>query len=298
MSSFASLVTVTKHQIPAGPGSVDIAVHSAKSNGEDKPTIVFIHGNSSSAKIWLDQFADAALTTAYNLVALDLAGHGESGDLAKDGTSEAGYTLSGFASTVAKVIDAAGLNNKDTILIGWSLGGHIAIRTIPLLNLGGYGAHGTPPLSLPIDMSEGFSMGDPSMAILFKPEPYTLDEAKLRVEGMLAPGYSPLPEVMIQDVLRRDPEFSRVLPTSIMSSDVNELDILRKMDRPFLLGHGKDERVIRGDYLDNLAASGELKTLWEGKVTVFEKAGHTPQLENPKAFNAAIAGFAKHCFGR
>jgi pimeloyl-ACP methyl ester carboxylesterase len=124
MSSFASLASVEKHRIAVGPGSVEVALHSAKTIG-DKPSIVFVHGNSSSAKIWLDQFAAVALTDAYNLVAVDLPGHGDSGDLAKDGTSEAGYTLSGFAETVAKVIKAAGLNNKDTILIGWSLGGHI-----------------------------------------------------------------------------------------------------------------------------------------------------------------------------
>lgn len=105
-------------------------------------------------------------------------------------------------------------------------------------------------------------------------------------------------QYLIQDVLRRDPEFSRVLPMSIATSTVSELGLLRTTDKPFLLAHGQDERVINGEYLEKIAKAGDLKTLFENKVQVFKKSGHTPQVEATADYNAVVGAFAKHVFGK
>ena len=101
---------------------------------------------------------------------------------------------------------------------------------------------------------------------------------------------------MISDVLRRDPEFSRVLPMSIMTSGPpSELEILKSNAKPFLLGHGKAERVINGSYLRDIVAKG--LPVFEGKVEEWEGAGHTPQIENAAAYTASVKRFADSVFG-
>lgn len=283
--------------LPGLPAPLRIALHSATANTPGRQNVVFVHGNSSSGKIWAGQLA-ALPSLGFNAHAVDLPGHGESADAPKP-HSESVYTLDGFSETVAAALEAAGLHNPDTLLIGWSLGGHISIRCIPRLpKLAAFGAHGTPPFGFPIDMAAGFEMGDPSMPILFKPEPYTLDEAKLRVEGMLAPDCNTYPEFMVNDVLRRDPEFSRVLPTSIGTSDVSELDILGSTAKPFLLGHGSAERVIKGSYLHDIVRDGKVPTAWKGHVVEWAKAGHTPQIEDEEKYTEDIVDFAKEVFGK
>jgi pimeloyl-ACP methyl ester carboxylesterase len=97
---------------------------------------------------------------------------------------------------MVEAVKSLGLEPASTIVFGHSLGGHIAIRMLPMMNqLAGVGITGTPPFDIPVDMEPRFVMDDPNMGLLFKPEKYTREEAETRTRGQLAPEYSPLPEV-------------------------------------------------------------------------------------------------------
>lgn len=87
--------------------------------GNGDTALVFVHCWSCDSSYWqaqMDYFA-----ADYRVVAIDLAGHGQSGLGRKD------YKTSGFADDVEHVIDSLGL--KKAVLVGHSMGGPIIIET-------------------------------------------------------------------------------------------------------------------------------------------------------------------------
>lgn len=194
MPDISEVSTPQKVSVPVVDGkSVELVVHASKHNTGKRPAIVLVHGNSLSSKMFIDQLGDASLTSFYDVYATDLPGHGDSANATPE--TESIYSIDGFPKAIAGAMKGLGLEGGSTIVFGHSLGGHIAIRMLPLVNLAGVGCVGTPPFDLPIDFEPRFVMTDPNMGILFKPEPYTREEAETRTRGQLAPGYSPLPEV-------------------------------------------------------------------------------------------------------
>ena len=113
-----------------------------KTNSCSKYTLIFIHGNSSSSAAFLHQLK--YFGSNYDVYAFDLPGHGLS-DNAKN--PKATYTFSGYAGIVSEIVRR--LDLKNIILIGWSLGGHIALDFAKknVKELAGMILSGTPPIS-------------------------------------------------------------------------------------------------------------------------------------------------------
>lgn len=88
------------------------------SAGTGEPALVFIHGWSCDKSYWNEQMA--AFGKKYRVVAIELAGHGESGLERKD------YTMQSFGEDVSAVVNKLGL--KKVILIGHSMGGYVIIE--------------------------------------------------------------------------------------------------------------------------------------------------------------------------
>ncbi|KAI9016816.1 Alpha/Beta hydrolase protein [Hyaloraphidium curvatum] len=297
MADFRKHVTTKVVPVPVGSTgkTLDIAVHSALTNDAAKPTLIFVHGNSMSSKTYDAQFTDQGLNARYNVVAIDLPGHGDSADAGD--LSEEVYAIDKWPAFLAATVEAAGLHDGRSIMIGWSLGGHLALRCIPLLpKLGGFGAHGSPPFGNPLDFTGRFHPHE-SMTVLFKPEKYTMEDAKLRVEGQLAPGFEGH-QFMFDDCLRRDPDFSRVFSASFGASKVSEIDIMKTTDKPVLLLHGDRDVVVSGEFIKALIASTEFPTLFGKELKTIASAGHCPQLETPAEFNAIVGQFADHILAK
>ncbi|MFA5805769.1 MAG: alpha/beta hydrolase [Melioribacteraceae bacterium] len=91
-------------------------VYDAVGNGEQ--TLVFVHGWSCDKSYWNDQVK--TFSPKYKVVAIDLAGHGESGSDRKN------YTMELFGEDVAAVVNKLKLNK--VILIGHSMGGSVIIE--------------------------------------------------------------------------------------------------------------------------------------------------------------------------
>lgn len=81
------------------------------------PTIIFLHGYALCSPIWSHQFD--ALRDEYDLISIDLRGHGAS-DVGTDG-----ITLTSFADDVYDVIETLRLD--DVIIVGHSTGGVVAM---------------------------------------------------------------------------------------------------------------------------------------------------------------------------
>jgi pimeloyl-ACP methyl ester carboxylesterase len=103
------------------PDGVAIAYED---HGAGSPTLVLVHGWSCDRTYWEGQIAD--LSSSNRVVAVDLAGHGESGVNRDD------WTIESFGRDVAAVANA--LELEDMVLVGHSMGGDVileAARSLP-----------------------------------------------------------------------------------------------------------------------------------------------------------------------
>ena len=81
-----------------------------------RTTIVFLHGTRLTAAMWAPQIA--ALGDEFDCLALDLPGHGT--------RSTERFSLAGAADAVAELI--ATQDGGQAIVVGWSLGGYVAME--------------------------------------------------------------------------------------------------------------------------------------------------------------------------
>ena len=86
--------------------------------GEGEPALVFVHGWSNKRSIWDTQVVH--FSQKYRVVAIDLAGFGESGNDRKM------WTMASFGEDVVAVLDK--LNLKNVILIGFSMGAPVVLE--------------------------------------------------------------------------------------------------------------------------------------------------------------------------
>ena len=112
-----------KHSITATVESADGSpiVYGVRGHGE--PAIVFVHCWTCNHSFWdpqLDYFA-----SHYQVVWLDLAGHGKSGSHRQQ------YTMAAFGQDVAAVVNRIGA--KKVILVGHSMGGPVIVEAAKLL---------------------------------------------------------------------------------------------------------------------------------------------------------------------
>jgi len=80
--------------------------------------IVFVHGWSCDRTYWASQMR--AFADRYRVVAVDLAGHGESG------AGRNSWTMPAFGDDVVAVVDKLGLD--DAVLVGHSMGGDVIVE--------------------------------------------------------------------------------------------------------------------------------------------------------------------------
>jgi pimeloyl-ACP methyl ester carboxylesterase len=85
--------------------------------GKGEPTLVFVHGWSCDRSYWMAQVDEFART--YQVVTVDMGGHGESGLGRED------WTLAAFGADVAAVVKK--LNPNKAVMIGHSMAGGVNI---------------------------------------------------------------------------------------------------------------------------------------------------------------------------
>ena len=201
-------------------------------------------------------------------------GHGASDD-AKDPSA---YSLPGHARAVRAVLDVLGVDEAH--FVGWSLGGHVALEMAPdLRNPCGFVIFGTPPLTSGEAMSEAF-FRNPAMQVTFQDKIDSL-EASAYVAAFFRPGFADIPPFFLDDVLRTDGRARSNLGASV-GEFRDECAVVRDLRAPLAVLHGDEEQLVNGRYFDSVA----MPTLWRSAVQMIPDAGHTPQWETPKIFDA------------
>ena len=111
---FISCIKEPNHMVSSFDG-VEI---SFDKQGKGSPAIVFVHGWSNNRSVWDEQMDH--FSKKYKVIAIDLGGHGQSGD------DRNAWTMSSFGEDVIAVINH--LKLKKVILVGFSMGGPVVIE--------------------------------------------------------------------------------------------------------------------------------------------------------------------------
>ncbi|MER5791980.1 alpha/beta hydrolase [Streptomyces sp. NPDC001980] len=250
-----------------------------RSPGQGRP-VVLVHGNSSSSRTWR-HLLDGEFGRRHRCLALDLPGHGES-PAAEPGSGV--YSVPGYAAVLAGFVDA--LDARDAVIVGWSLGGHIALEASPLLaDAAGYAVFGTPPLGGPGDLAEAF-LPIPAVQTGFTAD-VDREAALAYARSFYAPG-SPLPTTdLVADILATDGTARSDLAASLAGPGADETEIVATLTKPLAVLHGEGEQFVNLSYLHKLHAP----TLWRGTVQLIPAAGHAPQEETPDELASLLDQF-------
>jgi pimeloyl-ACP methyl ester carboxylesterase len=256
----------------------DQQIAYVESTGTGRP-VVLVHGNSSSSRAW-DPLLTGEFGQRFRCLAVDLPGHGRS-----DPAPPEVYSMPGYAGVLAGFVAETGVENA--VVVGWSLGGHIAIEAAPkLLGAAGFVVFGTPPVGSPAQLAEAF-LPNPAVNIGFVAD---VDEQAARsyAESFLAPGSSLPVDDFVADILATDGAARADLMASIEAGRfADEVDIVANLTRPIAVLHGQDEQLVNLDYLRGLT----MPTLWRGAVQIIPGAGHAPQIEATDEFSGRLTEF-------
>ncbi|KTC65042.1 lipolytic protein (plasmid) [Legionella adelaidensis] len=249
-------------------------------------SLLFLHGHCTN-KNFFNQQMNADIFKSYHRIAIDLPGYGESAPPIEPLKT---YSYPGFAEAVTEVVNQ--LTIKKLIIVGWSLGGHVALEmTSRIPQLAGLLITGTPPFEVSLQgMQKGFKALSPEIMACFGKKDISVAEAKLLAKPC---GYDGSEEkkFLIDAVLATDEGARFLYPQSIINGiGRNQCDIIAEWEKPIAVVAGEKDSAINYDYVRNEL---HFKNLWRNKVHTLANAGHAIMLDEPDAFNLLIKEFVE-----
>jgi pimeloyl-[acyl-carrier protein] methyl ester esterase len=241
-----------------------------------KPVLALVHGWGMNARVF-DALA-VLLASEFEVRALDLPGHGGRVALADN-------TLQAWADDLAQQLP------DKAILLGWSLGGQVAMRAaldhphkIARLVL----LASTPKFVAAADWERGMAaedLQDFGAALVADPQATLLRFLSLQTRGMA--GQKTLLQHLRQTLLAAPPASSEALAGGLaILRDTDLRDELPRLTQPTLVLHGAL------DTLTPPAAGAWLaKALPTAQHIEFDRAAHAPHLSHGEAVAAAIGRF-------
>jgi pimeloyl-ACP methyl ester carboxylesterase len=253
----------------------DIAFQESAGAG---PVVLMIHGNSSSKEIFRRQF-ESPLAKSLRLIALDLPGHGASGDAADPATA---YTLNGYADAAVEVLDRLGVARAT--VVGWSLGGHVALNMISrFAGLTGLMISGTPPIPAGL---EGFGLGfrQSELMGLTGARDWSETDAVAFARAAAAP-FAPF---MLEAARRADGAAREAMVADALAGGADDQRrIAESAEIPLAIVNGADDAFLNQGYFDTVAYAN----LWDGHVFSLDGLGHAPFWRAPDRFNPLLERF-------
>ncbi|KAF2116756.1 Alpha/Beta hydrolase protein [Lophiotrema nucula] len=102
-------------------GGIDAAYQMPHPYDASKPTLVLVNSFTTSSELYKEQYADKTLTSAMNLLAIELLGHGQTRIVAAEN-----WTYWDTAIMNIQVLDALGI--EKAFVLGTSQGGWVTVR--------------------------------------------------------------------------------------------------------------------------------------------------------------------------
>lgn len=247
-------------------------------------TIFFIHGNSGSAKTWMNQLEYEGFNK-YRLIAIDLPAHGDS-----SADEALRYGVMDFATLLVKVVDELS-GGYPYILVGFSLGANVVgemlafpIKPTGLIFLGptliGDESH-LGNIFLPeLDMRIMFSERAEDAAL------HELFDAALHMKNPTALNN------LVNDFNNVKPQFRPTVIARAAEGNIsNEFEMLRQCNIPALIVFGKNEKMVNPFYLEDANIPK-----WKNNVYKVDNAGHYVYVDQPQKVNELIADYAYEVF--
>lgn len=255
-------------------------------NASNGMSIIFLHGNSLSSETFTSQF-NSPLLGQFRLIGIDFPGHGMSEPSLN---SEADYSMKGLARLTSEVITNLKLDR--CVLVGHSLGGHVAYETLALNpKVIGVLAFGAPPLGMPPAMDKMF-LPHPAIPLAFNG---SLNEEEAMQLAEAFSGDSIGDEKVGKLLVKTDPVFRPTFGASLGAGAFeDECKILMNSKVPVCIVHGRKDKVINGGYFSSL----DVPPLYEKRIHIIDNAGHMVQTETPQELNVLIERFVKYCTSR
>jgi len=246
------------------------------SGASQNPTLLLVHGFPHDRTLWAPQMH--ALSAAYQCVAVDLRGFGES-------SSAPPYSMDQYADDLAALLDAIGV--RRAVIAAISMGGYIAFAM--------WRRHA--------DRVNGFVFVDTRAGA-------DSDTARARrhewITRVQAEGVPAMAEGLVADQLgattrARHPELEAIVVA--MARRLSEDGLIGSLTAAMARPDSSDTLAtitvptmfVVGDE-DTIAPRGEserMQTLVSGsRLEVIRGAGHVSNLERPAAFNALVSEWA------
>jgi pimeloyl-ACP methyl ester carboxylesterase len=263
---------IGRHRLSTSHGT--IVVEEA---GQGDLPVLLIHGNSLSRDVFRKQLS-GNLSTRCRLVAFDLPGHGDSSDAPNAFRT---YTCPGLADAAMEVLDLLGL--RDIVVVGWSLGGHIALEMAPRLSgLQGLLICGTPPVSRH-GMAEGFT---PTRHVkLAGQERFEPSDIEAFGEAIFG---APMPSAFRCAIARADGLARKTIFEAARSgAGVDQRWVVENCPVPLAVVNGSEDPFVNLDYLD----APNYANLWSGECHRLPGLKHAPFWEAPEVFDELLERF-------
>jgi pimeloyl-ACP methyl ester carboxylesterase len=242
-----------------------------------QPTIVFLHGFAESQAIWMDFLH--GFPEGYQLLTLDLLGHGANIEAAPD------YSMEAQAHYVAEQLQQQGV--KKALLVGHSMGGYVALafaEQFPERVAGLVLFHST---ALP-DTEEKQANRDKNMEFVRK------NGVVKFMNSFIRPLFAPAnrdkmqaQQELLEDIGKATSEATVLGGLQAMRNRPDRTQVLRDATFPILFIGGKDDAAVP---LDSLLPLLALPT--ESHALLLSSVGHLGYLEAPELTRRAIADFA------
>lgn len=241
-----------------------------ETRGQGGPALVFIHGWCCNRTFWEPQLAHFGNTR--QVVAIDLASHGESGAGRKD------FTMAAFGQDVAAVVQE--LKLPKVVLVGHSMGGPVVLEAAAILK-------DTVAGLIIVDAFQ-----DPDEAYTYQQitdylQPYRDDfakamkEALLHDEGFFRKGTD---QKLIDRIL---PVMTAAPPEMGQSAFLGMLDFANTRQRP-LMSQAKVPFLCINAKRDEQKVKDGRKYTPQFEVVTLPESGHFLMMEHPAEFNELL----------
>jgi pimeloyl-ACP methyl ester carboxylesterase len=187
------------------------------------------------------------------------------------------------------------LRVESVVVVGWSLGGHIGIELLSLLEsdadieMKGLLLVGTPPALGAEQVSRAFKMGG-GLGMAGQRE-WSDDEARWVARHSAAAGKEELyEEWMFEDARGTDGRARMVMAEAFCGPDASGVDqraVVETSDVLVAVVNGAEEPFINLEYLEAI----KWKRLWRSECVLLEGLHHAPFWEDPVAFEDVLVPF-------
>jgi len=236
------------------------------------PAVLLIHGWTFNRTVWERQVV--ALRDRHTVITVDVRGHGESSH------PRTGYSVPALAGDLEHLVRA--LNVPRIALVGWSMGGIIAMELAHRL--------GTRASALGLVSTTAGGLGEAKDELAKMTAAIDGDfRAFVREFAprlFKAGAASPLCAWAVSQMQKTPAHVASASLETLASADLRPL--LKKITTRTMVFHGRDDGITP------LAGAEDIQKAIKGAaLTVFDESGHAPHLEEPDAFNGALAGFLR-----